>query len=151
MKKLSIIILLLLPSFLLANKFDFYVEYGFPIPLQTFNDLPGVNECCPEFINLSGYNIQAGVGYNYSINELLTFRPSTGVLLLNNSFIIDEHIGNTLNQNLQTIPVISQHTLDLQTLNLSLDLLMNYKLNSFGIEFGLRNYFLLSKEISYKE
>ena len=151
MKKLSIIILLLLPSFLLANKFDFYVEYGFPIPLQTFNDLPGVNECCPEFINLSGYNIQAGVGYNYSINELLTFRPSTGVLLLNNSFIIDEHIGNTLNQNLQTIPVISQHTLDLQTLNLSLDLLMNYKLNSFGIEFGLRNYFLLSNEISYKE
>lgn len=151
------ILLILILTALVINvnaqdKYGVYGNYNLLLPQSEFDDLPEINDCCPEYKDHKGNMFEIGAFYRSKAVSLFDIQVELGYAQLVNNFHYNEYIGNGYDEDMNTVQVFSDHNLDVNFELISFNLIFLKEIaNSFNLTFGLKNSYIFSHNAKYQE
>lgn len=116
MKKLVVIILAFISigsiSFGQSREIGVYNLFQIHTHNADFGKLPGIPGCCPNYGSGSGYGYAAGVYYESAFSKNVSWQMRLGWSNINGLMTREEAIGNTYDENFNTIEAVSEHRLN---------------------------------------
>ncbi len=99
-----------------ADELGIYSLFQIHSHSADFGKLPDVPGCCPSYDGGSGNGFAAGLFWQSSINETFNLQIRLGMNFIGGEMTKEEYIGNTYDENMNTVEALSEHKL---TTNLS--------------------------------
>ncbi len=116
MKKLVVIVLAFISTFSISfsqsREVGVYNLFQIHTHNADFGKLPGVPGCCPNYTSGKGYGYAAGLYYESALTKSLSWQLRLGWSNINGLMTREEVIGNTYDENLNTIEAFSEHRLN---------------------------------------
>jgi len=136
----------------------FYGDFNINRHIADFEELPGFQTCCPQFVDGKGYGPSFGGLFEVPINDAIVFNLRLGYSGLNGTLLQDDTIGNTAvapiddPNNLYLTSAIVTYDIDANVSSIGIEPTMGLKFfKDAMMEVGLRAAYLVSSTMSYAE